>query len=334
MFEVAVTEQSQVAEARRRAAAAAMAGGFDEQAAGRVALAATELATNLLKHGRGGRLLAGVDGEHVDLLALDTGPGMADVARCMADGYSTAGTPGNGLGAVRRLARTFEVLSWPSKGTAVLARLYRDEPLSLTDAPAVEPVAGVVVPMPGELASGDAWSWHQDAGGRTVFVVDGLGHGPDAAAAANEAVAQFQRSCGQPPQEILHAVHGAMRSTRGGAVGVARVDWASRVIAFAGVGNIAATFVPAAPQAQVRRMVSHNGIAGHNARKIEAYDYPCGEGRLIMHSDGIGTGWSLAAYPGAMRAHPLLLAGVLYRDFARGRDDATVVVADTGEPAA
>jgi hypothetical protein len=48
-----------------------------------------------------------------------------------------------------------------------------------------------------------------------------------------------------------------------------------------------------------------------------------------MHSDGIGSGWAGTQYPGFARLHPMLLAGLLYRDFGRRRDDATVVVART-----
>lgn len=337
MLEVIVQEQSQVAEARRRAAAAATASGFGETAAGRVALVATELASNLIKHGGGGRLLVDAAGSHVDLLALDAGAGIADIGRCLADGFSTAGTAGNGLGAVRRLAAPFSLVSWPGRGTAVLARVDdREAPPAQAGPlqPACLPgaLAGVVVPRPGETACGDAWSVADAADSRTVFVVDGLGHGMDAARAANEAVAQFQRSRHQSPDEIVHAVHGAIRHTRGAAVGVSRIHWPSATISFAGVGNIASSFVPRAPGAAVRRMVSHNGIVGHNARKIQAFDYPCGDGLLVMHSDGIGTSWSLAAYPGLLQAEPLLVAGVLYRDFVRGRDDATVVVVDTRRP--
>lgn len=336
MFEVMVTEQSQVSEARRRASAAAAAAGFSETAAGRVALAATELATNLLKHGGGGRLVVGAADHHVDLLALDTGAGIGDLGRALADGYSTAGTAGNGLGALRRMADPFAVVSWPGRGTAMLARVHATSSVPAApvggadDAPGE--LAGLVLARPGEAACGDAWSHADDAEGRTVFVVDGLGHGMDAARAANEAVAQFQRSRHQMPDEIVQAVHGAIRHTRGAAVGVARIDWASATIRFAGVGNIASSFVPQAAGQPVRRMVSHNGIVGHNARKIQCFDYPCGEGLLVMHSDGIGTSWNLASYPGLLRAHPLLVAGVLYRDFARGRDDATAVVVDTRPP--
>ncbi|WP_298231424.1 SpoIIE family protein phosphatase [uncultured Azohydromonas sp.] len=329
MFEVMVNDSSAVAEARRRAVAAAEALGFDEVRAGQLAIVATELGTNLIKHGGGGRLLVGCGSDHVELLALDKGPGMADLAACLADGYSSAGTAGNGLGAVRRLAQSFHVASWPGKGAAVLACLSR------SGGPAREPdhgeaLGGVSIAKPGERACGDAWAAHVEGRVRTVFMVDGLGHGTEAAVAANEAVAQFQRSRHEPPAQIVQAVHQALRHTRGGAVAVARIDPASATVSFVGLGNIAAAVVGGGT---VRRMVSHNGTAGHNARKIQAFDYPCGPGALlVMHSDGLSSGWSLDAYPGLQRMPPLLVAGVLYRDFARGRDDATVVVARTEAP--
>jgi hypothetical protein len=191
-------------------------------------------------------------------------------------------------------------------------------------------VAGVEVPMPGEQACGDGWAAYEDPEGRTVFMVDGLGHGTEAAVAAHAAIAQFERSRREAPADIVQAVHLALRHTRGGAVAVARIDYASDTVVFAGLGNIAGTLI--APTGQAKRMVSHNGTAGHNARKIQAFEYPSPQGLLIMHSDGIASTWTLDAYPGLWRAHPMLVAGVLYRDGSRGRDDATVVVARTARP--
>jgi anti-sigma regulatory factor (Ser/Thr protein kinase) len=322
MIEVDVADDSAVAAARRQAVAAGAAVGFDELRSGQLAIVATELATNLVKHGGGGRLLVGDGEHHVDLLALDNGPGMADLDQCLTDGYSATGTPGTGLGAVRRLAQAFQVASWPQRGTAVLARLVR------AGAPPVgDEVAGLSVAKRGEDACGDGWASHMDNQAGALFVVDGLGHGADAALAANEALRQFQRSHQEPVADVVQGVHLAMRHTRGGAVAAARIDWAAATVAFAGLGNIAASLVSVA--GQVRHMVSLSGIAGHNARKIHAFEYPFGDGLLIMHSDGIGTGWAGTQYPGFTRLHPMLLAGLLYRDFGRRRDDATVVVART-----
>jgi len=326
MTEVAVANDSDVAEARRRAAELGAAAGFQEVRAGQLAIVATELATNLIKHAGGGKLVLGAGQSHVDLIALDRGAGMADVERCIADGYSSAGTPGNGLGAVRRMAYRFHVASWPGRGTAVFARLLRNG--AAPDA--IDEIGAVEVAKSGELVSGDAWALQRDAAHCTLFMVDGLGHGSEAALAANAAVSQFQRSRDQSPANVVQAVHQAIRHTRGGAVAVARLEWAARTVVYAGLGNIAATLV--APSGQLRRMVSLSGTAGHNARKIQSFEYPCGEGLLIMHSDGIGSNWTLDPYPGFIRLHPMLLAGLLMRDHSRGRDDATVVVARTHAP--
>lgn len=326
MEHVALDDPSAVAQARRQAVAAGARIGLDVVRSGQLAIVATELATNVLKHGGGGALLIGEADHHVDLLALDRGPGMADVQACLEDGHSSAGTLGHGLGAVRRLSQRFDVMSAPGAGTVILARVRQQ------DAPdaALDAVGAVAVAMPGEDVCGDAWASHDDAHGRSVIVVDGLGHGTDAAVAASEAIRQFRRNADQPPAELLQAVHQAMRHTRGGAVAVARIDWSSGTLAYAGLGNIAGAIVGA--DGQARRLVSHNGTAGHVARKIQAFDYPCGGGTLVMHSDGIGSNWSLAGVAGVRDRHPIVLAAMVYRDARRSRDDATVVVTRTARP--
>lgn len=326
MRSVRITDSTAVAQARRTAQSLGESIGLGDVAGGRLALVATELGSNVLKHGGGGELIVAMAGRGIDVLALDRGPGMADVAACMADGYSTSGTPGNGLGAVRRLAQQFHVASWPGRGTAVLAHV--NETGRADDLPA--PIAAVVVPKPGEESCGDSWSCHEDAEGRTLFVVDGIGHGPEAARAAHEAVLAFQRHRDAAVADIIEAVHQALRPTRGAAIAVARLDWASSSIAFAGLGNIGSVAVPR--QGPLKRMVSHNGTAGHTARRIQSFDYPCSEGLIVMYSDGIGNNWSFDPYPGLVLMPPRLVAGVLYRDAARGRDDAAVLVARTARP--
>jgi hypothetical protein len=96
-------------------------------------------------------------------------------------------------------------------------------------------------------------------------------------------------------------------------------------VRFAGVGNVAAVVVDGATQ---RGMASYGGIIGHEVRKFQEFAYPFPRGALlVMHSDGLATRWGLDAYPGLASRDPALMAGVLYRDFQRGRDDVTVLVA-------
>jgi anti-sigma regulatory factor (Ser/Thr protein kinase) len=324
---VTVAEPSQVSAARRSGASIAGALDFDEVAAGKVALAVTEAGTNLLKHAGGGDVVLRWRGDRapawVELLALDRGPGMGNVARCLEDGFSTTGSAGTGLGALKRLAAVFDVYSRPGFGTALVARLTASMAGAPT-APALE-VEGIAVPKPGEEVCGDAFAEEPHAGGATLIVVDGLGHGGPAAEAARAAVAAFRGARGGRPAQRLEAVHQALRATRGAAVAIADVDVAAGVVRFAGLGNIAGR-IHADEGGQ--NLVSQPGTAGHLARKIDEYTYPFPVGAvLVMHSDGLTAHYDLGRYPGLIQRHPALIAGVLLRDAGRGRDDAVVVVA-------
>jgi anti-sigma regulatory factor (Ser/Thr protein kinase) len=326
MIALAVQDQSQVSETRRRATEMAARQGFGDADSGRVALVATELATNILKHGQGGEVLVGTYGDGADsgieLIALDKGPGIANVAASFADGYSTAGTAGKGLGAVVRQSHFVDIASWPGSGTAILARLKRGQPQEgSTD---TSRVGAVSVPMHGEEVCGDSWSVSIAPEQTTLLVADGLGHGPDAAEAAVEAVRLFHRYNGHRAPVLLEYIHGGLRATRGAAVSVARFQPSSGKVIYSGVGNVAGVI---AANGELKRMVSMPGTAGHNARKIQAFEYPFTTGLVIMHSDGIVSSWTLERYPNLVARHPTLIAAVLYRDLTRHRDDATVLVA-------
>ncbi|GJD94507.1 SpoIIE family protein phosphatase [Methylobacterium iners] len=328
MISVPVTEASQVAEARRRATGLAQGLGFGEIATGRVAIVATELSTNLVKYGVSGEIVLNAfedeTGTGVEILALDKGTGLTNLADAMRDGHSTGGSAGTGLGAVLRQSQSFDIMSWPGKGTAILSRLTANPAPKDVDT-AVQPFAGAVaVPLKGETVNGDAYCIRRHGAGWTVIVADGLGHGPEAAKASEEAVRLFRKYEHEAPGSILATVHSGLGHTRGGAVSVARYDPGSGLVTFAGIGNVAGAVVA---RGETRRTVSLAGTAGHVARRIQEFEYPLPVGGMfVLCSDGIGTGWSLEAYPGLVGAHPSLIAGVLYRDFTRVRDDATVVV--------
>ncbi len=318
-----IQEASQIADARRRAVERARSLSLDETLTGQLSIVVTELATNLVKFGRDGVLLIGSyedgNGEGIQVLSLDRGPGIVGVARSLEDGFSTAGSAGKGLGAVRRLSHDFAIGSWRS-GTAILARVGAGPPGRVA-APAW---GSLEVPLKGEQSCGDAICLRRLAHGWTVLVADGLGHGAHAADASIEAVRQFRRAETEAPAVIVARIHEGLRHTRGAAVAVARYEEADATLSFAGIGNIAATIVGAR---QSQHLVSLAGTAGHNARKITTFDYAFpADSLLIMHSDGISSSWSLDAYPGLFTAHPGVIAGVLYRDHARSRDDASVIV--------
>jgi anti-sigma regulatory factor (Ser/Thr protein kinase) len=318
---VPVTETTQVGEARRQAVRIAEAAGLGDTERGRLAIVVTELANNLVRHARGGEiLLRDADtptDPAVDVLSIDRGPGMADVAACMRDGFSTGGTPGTGLGAVRRLSTVFEIHSNPPAGTVAFARVAATPPARGEFEWSV-----VCLPVRGETACGDTWRLAAERGRLALMLSDGLGHGPLAAEAADAAGAAFDADPFAGPRPLVEAAHTRMHGTRGGAVAVIQIEAASA--RFAGVGNIAGSVVSAAGS---RGLTSHNGTAGVQVRKVQEFDYAWpGDALLVMHSDGLQTRWSLDAYPGAARRHPAVVAGLLYRDFSRGRDDLTVAV--------
>lgn len=324
-----VADPSQVAEARRLARREGAALGFREEAVGRVAIIVTELSTNILKHAGRGEILtrpfADAEGDGLEILALDNGPGMADVGRCLADGYTTAGTRGNGLGAVRRLSQHFGVFSRPGQGTAVLARCI-DGPRRAISATTV--VGAVRAICPGETVSGDDFHVHHMRGGARILVADGSGHGPLAARAAEEAVRIFADAPEDPLETVAARIHRGLAPTRGAAVGLAEIDEGAGVVGFVGVGNVAGTLYDSVG---VKKLVSMSGTAGHLSPRIRRFLYPFSTpATLVLHSDGIGTRWDLSAYPGLASAHPALGAGIIYRDYRRDRDDATVVTVRVG----
>ena len=321
---VEIGEPSDVGQVRRLVQLAGVRAGFDDVESGNLGLIATELATNILKHARRGRVilcaLALRAATGVEVLALDQGPGIRDLSQAMRDGYSSAGSAGTGLGAVKRLAGEFDIFSVPDKGTAVVARVWcrASEPANRG-----ADIGAICLPKHGEEVSGDGWGLGDFAGRFVCTLVDGLGHGHDAAIAARAAVAIAQEHGDKAPAEIVERAHGALRSTRGAALAVGAVDVEKKLLRFCGVGNIAARIVEGT---KVRHLVSLNGIIGQETRKISEFSYPwSSESTLIMHSDGLSSRWDLISYPALIRRHPALIAGVLYRELARGRDDAAVL---------
>jgi anti-sigma regulatory factor (Ser/Thr protein kinase) len=319
---LAVDDASHVGTARRAVVTLAQRLGCSETAGGKVALIITELATNLVRHGGGGELLVRPMADaanSLEIVAVDRGPGIASVDQAFRDGYSTGGTNGTGLGAVRRIADSCDIFSAPGAGTAVLARIGLDRPRDHRS----PTVSGICVAKQGEEVCGDAWASAVFADHWSVLVADGLGHGPAAALAGSEVVRVFREHPAADPADFLSFAHAALRPTRGAAVGLAVVWPARREVTFTGIGNIGGVILTAGAS---RSFVSHAGIVGHESRKTQSFSYPWSVGSvLVLFSDGLQTRWNLERYPALAARDPALLAAVLYRDFARGRDDVTVV---------
>lgn len=321
-------DASRVGEARRHAAELAHDCGFDETTTGRLALVVTELGTNLLRHATaGGRLLLSARrarGE-VEVIAIDEGPGMRDVRRALDDGFSTGGTSGTGLGAVRRLATEFDLHSSMPGGTVVVARVRAPSamPRPPHAAHAIE-VGAIALAAPGERVCGDAWAFALEGDRVTMIVADGLGHGPDAAAASSEAVDAFAEEPLAAPRSLLERVHARLRTTRGAAVMMLEADAAAGTVRSAGAGNVMGRLISGTAD---RTVLSQHGTAGMTIRTPEETTtaWPP-HALLVVCSDGIATRWQADVLMPVLGRDPAIAAAILVRDHCRGRDDATAAI--------
>lgn len=320
---IPVRDRSDVAAVRTGVRTVGSRAGIAEPDQDRAVLVATELATNLVKHAtRGGEVLIRQAGPALspsfEVIAIDRGPGM-DVETCLADGYSSAGSPGTGLGAVRRLSAVFDAYS-AAEGSVVLARVGAAAPAGV----AGFDIGGVSVVKEGEAVCGDAWAVDDQGDEMTVVVADGLGHGPGASEAARAAIAVLPESDHLSCTALLERIHDAIRHTRGAAAAVARLRHHGPTVSFAGVGNVSASVVTPATH---RQTVSNAGTLGHQVRLFREYTYPwTPDAMLVLFTDGLTTHWAIRDIPRMRHHHPSVIAAVLYRDYSRQRDDVTVVV--------
>jgi anti-sigma regulatory factor (Ser/Thr protein kinase) len=285
----------------------------------RLALVVDEAAANIVQHaGRGEILLRAIFGDvpaAVEVLALDRGPGIANVAQALR----------NGLGKIARAATLFDITSTPGKGTAILARIAAAE-AKWEQEPGL--TWGVVcVPKRGEEVCGDAWAVTLGVAQTTILAVDGLGHGELAFKAARQALSDFWEQPAASPAATLRAVHESMKSnhgSRGAVAAVASIDWQRRELRFCGAGNIAGSIIP--PEGRVSSLVSHSGTLGDNVTRFQEFIHAWpAQGLLVLNSDGLSSAWDLGSYPGLSRKHPSLIAAVLYRDFASRKDDVVIL---------
>lgn len=296
--------------------------GFDAKRVGELAIVIAEIGSNLHKHADGGWIAlrclrqAGVGG--LEIVAIDSGPGMDDALLSGEDGHSTAGTLGIGLGAIRRLSDRVDLYSQPGRGTVLVAQVW---PTGAR--PVLPSAAGISRPITGETVCGDQFAIRSVDGGLLVLVADGLGHGPLANAAGAAAVEVFLETPLEAPEAIIERLHRGMSHTRGAAAAVALIG--NGAVRYAGLGNIAGTI--AYPDGERRNMVSMPGIVGHQSRTVRAFDYPLEPaGIVVLHSDGVSDRWGLLPYPGLSRREPLTVAATLLRDAGVRRDDACVLV--------
>jgi anti-sigma regulatory factor (Ser/Thr protein kinase) len=328
-----IRHPSDVVVARRAAKAAAASLGFEPKPSEEIALAMTELATNLLKHAREGRLtlrsLAAEGRTGLEIESLDQGPGIADVEQAMTDRFSTIGSRGAGLGAVNRLMDEFDIASRLGGSTRIVSRKWLPP---RGEVPHRSPLAfGVATrPHPGFKQNGDAFvlcQWEESA---LTGIIDGLGHGQHACQAACTARQYVESHFDQPLDQIFAGVARVSRSTRGVVMALARFDWGRRTVAFASIGDVEVRIFP-----HSARFPFHvqRGILGLNAPPATVSEHPWDlDHTMVLHSDGVRTHWRWDDFPGLAARSAEEIARQLLQTLAREQDDATVVVARRTTP--
>lgn len=183
------------------------------------------------------------------------------------------------------------------------------------------------VPMAGETVTGDHHLVHWRTRGVLVAVLDALGHGPDAAASAQRAVAVLSASADAPIPELIHRCHIALTGRRGVVASLAVIDATAGQLTWAGVGNVEGVLIRAGSTAERTRsgLVTRGGIIGSDLPEVRPQQLPIEPGDvLILATDGVRREFVDAHPP---QADVQLAASELLARFGKGTDDALILVA-------
>src|SRR5262249_3307293 len=302
--------------------------GLTGTALDRLDILSTEMASNLCKYADRGREIlvndASVgDAKAATLVSIDRGPGIADLDQALVDGVSTKQTLGAGLGSIKRLSDSFEIRSAVDKGTIVISTVCQSGRKSeRSTSSELLDLAWISVPHPAEQRCGDGISTCASKQCLSILVVDGLGHGDDAADVSRRACSVFQQSPFQDARTLIGRMNTELSGSRGAALALSRIEHESNKLCFVGVGNISSRIYS---YFSSTGCVSTQGIVGNQIRTLmeNTYDWVPGS-ILLMHSDGIKASASLES--GKPGKSALMLAAEIYRDYYRANDDATVAV--------
>jgi anti-sigma regulatory factor (Ser/Thr protein kinase) len=320
LFEM--TDSSNIGEARRFAAQITAELDFSEQRASAVAIIVNELGTNLSRHAKKGRIILQATEANgvkaIQILAIDSGPGIDHIEGSMLDGVSTGSTPGTGLGAIKRQADEFDIYT-ASSGTVLYAAVRATD-----DEPTVErpcfAVGAICIPVAPETVSGDAWFQIRNGENIVMMIADGLGHGPLAHKASSTAVSTFRSMDPSLPLDVMmKRLHEVLRSTRGAALSLCRWIPHENVLEHLGIGNVRTALLDFAKD---RTFINVAGTVGLQFRAAIPQRNPWnGNGLVAMHSDGVQSRWTSASMAAVKDHHPAIAAGLIFRDYTRGKAD-------------
>lgn len=325
LLEQAMTGESSQVLVRSKLRAASRRMGFSDAGRERVELVGNEMMTNQIKFAQGGLVQVWeTDAPALDLFALDYGPGVANLPAALADGFTTAGTLGKGLGAIRRLAQAAEFYTLPRgmrseapwHGMAVWARFRPDG----GDTDAAFHAGCYLRAYHDDLHNGDSIRTLAQDGGLRWLHLDGLGHGAEAAAAV--AAGNDLLDAGTPLCELMQTLSARLKGSRGAVGMVCETNGAERRLRVCGVGDMSAYWVC---NGERRAINFAPGILGHAHAHFEEVVYAFPPQTLVLTaSDGIRHNWGLQSFPGLWRLHPQMIALFLGQVLGRSSDDKSI----------
>ena len=325
-----IEERSFIAYIKREIHSTVVLAKFSQGQVGEIDIIVSELSSNLVKHAGGGELLyrcfnSGEKDSTFEIVSIDNGPGISD-SRMMKDGVSTAGTLGQGLGAINRLSTFSQIYSIPKWGTIVYSRCSTNKDAFIEDSSVNLDVRSLCVNKPNEFVCGDGYAVKNSKTDVKIFFGDGLGHGVHAQEAVKVAAKCFMESKEDEPVEILKQMHNEVRRTRGLVALVASYNLNANEWRICGVGNILGRMYSGI---EYRNYMSYNGAVGLNMPTSMKDSVQVAEKfqHLVVCSDGIRTRWELARYPSVYKYDGKILAACLYKDHNRRTDDASVLIA-------
>ncbi len=178
----------------------------------------------------------------------------------------------------------------------------------------------------GKSDSGDQYLVEPFANGMLVVVVDGLGHGPRAAAAGKAAIAALEGHAHESVSSLLKRCHEALRRTRGVVMSLASFD-KSGSMTWLGVGNVKGLLLCLDEHGRVKRdrLLLRGGVVGYNLPTLRPATVNVVPGdTLIFATDGLR---SVFAEELTLGNHPQQMADEILATYRRGTDDSMVLIA-------
>lgn len=341
ILSLTIDNESDVGVCRRKAVALAKEMGFNDVKSGEIAIIATELVTNVLKHGgRKGKIIIcqikdHIEDKGIEIWCCDSGNGITNLKEAMKDGNSSANSLGVGLGSIRRLSDELEINpeakgpiqelyfdEAPAQQNCVRSRKWLPKKQWLGKHKELE-IGAASRSKPGEQLNGDAFVIsHVNSHITVAAVIDGLGHGKEAHFASHLAKEQIIQKAELPLAALMNYIHQSIKGTRGGVIGLVHINTQLKKLKFSGIGNIESFLFN---EKEKRTMLSFGGIMGHNMRTPRVFEFDFNPGDSIcMYSDGINTRWKVEDLDKNLSAQQN--AETILNQFSRNNDDATILI--------